>query len=86
MILCPEEMGFKKNWDAASIISQIRILARECSSPRNDGFTSFECKKDLYQLKEIVDAALTEAPDFGELEKQWLTEREQKRIIKILKS
>ena len=52
----------------------------------NDGFTSFECKKDLYQLKDIIDRALAEAPDFGEMEQQWLTEQEQKRIIKILKS
>lgn len=79
-------MGFNKSWDIPNIITQIHSLARECSSFRNDGFTSFECKKDLYQLKEIVSAALAEAPDFGSVEKQWLTEQEQKRIIKILKS
>jgi diphthamide biosynthesis methyltransferase len=79
-------MGFKKNWDVADIASQIHSLARECSSVYNDGFTSFECKKDLYQLKLIVDNALSNAPDFGELEQEWLTEQEQKRIIKILKS
>jgi hypothetical protein len=79
-------MGFRKSWDVAGIIGQVHSLARECSSPRNDGFTSFECKKDLYQLKEIVDAALAEAPDFGSIEEQWLTEQEQKRIIKLLKS
>jgi hypothetical protein len=79
-------MGFKKSWDTASIVSQIHGLARECSSARNDGFTSFEFKKDLYQIKEVIDAALAEAPDFGSIEKQWLTEQEQKRIIKILKS
>ena len=79
-------MGFKKSWDVANIANQIHSLARECSSMYNDGFTSFECKKDLYQLKEIIDHALAESPDFGELEDQWLTEQEQKRIIKILKS
>lgn len=79
-------MGFRKSWDAADIANQIHALSRECSSMYNDGFTSFECKKDLYQLKKIVDDALAEAPDFGEIEKQWLTEQEKKRIIKILKS
>jgi hypothetical protein len=79
-------MGFRKSWDIANIASQIHNLARECSSMRNDGFTSFECKKDLYQLKQIIDDSLAEAPDFGTLEEQWLTEQEQKRIIKILKS
>lgn len=79
-------MGFKKSWDVSDIARQIHSLARECSSMYNDGFTSFECKKDLYQLKDIVDRALEQAPDFGDLEQQWLTEQEQKRIIKILKS
>ena len=79
-------MGFKKSWDVPDIARQIHSLARECSSMYNDGFTSFECKKDLYQLKDIIDRALAEAPDFGEMEQQWLTEQEQKRIIKILKS
>jgi hypothetical protein len=79
-------MGFRKNWDVSDISRQIHSLARECSTPYNDGFTAFECKKDLYQLKDIIDRALAEAPDFGDLEQRWLTEQEQKRIIKHLKS
>ncbi len=78
-------MGFKKNWDAADIANQLHSLARECASPYNDGFTSFECKKDLYLIKKIVDSALADAPDFGELEQRWLKEQEQKSLIKILK-
>jgi diphthamide biosynthesis methyltransferase len=79
-------MGFKKSWDVADVTRQIHSLARECSTPYNDGFTSFECKKDLYQIKKIIDDALAEAPDFGALEEEWLQEQEKKRIIKILKS
>jgi len=76
----------KKNWDVANIASQLRELSNQCSSPYNDGFTAFELKKDLYQIKDLIDQALTRAPNFGELEQQWLTDQEQKRIIKILKS
>jgi hypothetical protein len=79
-------MGFKQNWDIADVSRQIHTMARECASPYNTGFQTFEIKKDLYQLKEIIDQALQDAPNFGELEKDWLTEQEQKRIIKILKS
>jgi hypothetical protein len=79
-------MGFRKSWDTGNIANQIHSLARECSSSYNDGFTAFECKKDLYQLKEILDTALAKVPNFGSIEEQWLTEQEQKRIIKILKS
>lgn len=79
-------MGFKKNWNIPEVVNQIHNLSRECSSPYNDGFIAFDCKKDLYQLKSIIDHALEQAPSFGEMEQQWLTEQEQKRIIKILKS
>ncbi len=79
-------MGFKKSWDVADVTRQLHSLARECASPYNDGFTAFYAKQDLYLIKQIVDQALEESPDFGELEKDWLQEQEKKRIIKILKS
>ena len=78
-------MGFKKRWDIADISSQIHALSSECASPYNDGFTAFELKKELYLLKDILDHAFMVAPDFGDLEQQWLQEQEKKRIIKILK-
>ena len=68
------------------IARQINSLSRECSSTYNDGFTTFELKKDLYQIKQLLDDALDRAPNFGQLEEDWLTEQEKKRIIKILKS
>lgn len=76
----------KKSWSVDDIIKQIHALSRECSSPYNDGFTAFECKKDLYQLKQILDDALLKSPDFGSSEEEWLREQEKKRIIKHLKS
>jgi hypothetical protein len=79
-------MGFKKNWEVGDITSQVHSLAREISSSYNDGFTQWNCKQDLYQIKQLVDQALSKSPHFGELEQQWLTEQEKKRIIKILKS
>jgi len=78
-------MGFKKNWDTADIATQINNIARECASPYNDGFTGWYLKQDLYVIKETLDHAFKMAPDFGDMEKQWLKEQEQKRIIKLLK-
>jgi hypothetical protein len=78
-------MGFKKNWDVSNVAGQIYTMARECASPYNDGFTTFEIKKDLWELKFIVDQAIKNTPTFSG-EEEWLTEQEQKRIIKHLKS
>ena len=51
-------MGFKKSWDATDVVSQIGSLARECSSPYNDGFIGWGCKQDLYQIQEAVKQAI----------------------------
>ena len=79
-------MGFMKNWDVSDITSQVHSLAREISSPYNDGYTQWHCKQDLYQIKQLVDQALARSPDFGDLEQEWLHTQEKKHIIKILKS
>jgi hypothetical protein len=79
-------MGFKKNWEVGDITSQVHSLAREISSPFNDGYTQWHCKQDLYQIKQLVDQALARSPDFGDLEQEWLHTQEKKHIIKILKS
>lgn len=79
-------MSIKKNWDTADIANQIRSISRECSSPYNDGFVSFGFKKDLYQIKFLIDEVLKNSPTFGQTEQEWLTEQEKQRIIKILKS
>ena len=75
----------KQSWSVEDIATQVHAIARECSSPYNDGFTAFELKKDLYQIKEILDTAISRSPTFYG-EQEWLKAQEQKRIIKILKS
>jgi hypothetical protein len=79
-------MGFKKSWEVGDITSQVHSLAREISSPYNDGYTQWHCKQDLYQIKQLVDQALSKSPQFGDLEQEWLQTQEKKHIIKILKS
>jgi hypothetical protein len=78
-------MGFKKSWDVSEITSQIHTLAREASSPLNDGFTGWGCKQDLLILQKLINDAVEKSPSYGETESAWLKEQEQKRIIKYLK-
>lgn len=75
----------KKDWSIEEISRQINSIARECSSPYNDGFTAFGLKQDLHTLKAVIDEALSKSPTFFG-EDEWLKEQEQKRIINILKS
>jgi hypothetical protein len=77
-------MGYKKPADVPDIISQIRQLASECRSHRNDGYTAFDLKKDLWLIKELLDEIIDDCPTF-EGEEEWLTKREKERIVNYLK-
>jgi hypothetical protein len=78
-------MGFNKNWSVIDINDQICTMQIEMNSPYNDGWTTWDIKQDLYQIKWLVDAALAETSVYpGEAE--WLREQEQKKILKILKT
>ena len=75
----------KKDWDINLLLSQVRSIEQQCRSPYNDGYTAFELKKELHMLKEAIDNAIRNTPVFAG-EKEWLTEQEHLRIIKILQS
>lgn len=76
----------QKNWNVEDIILQIKNLTRECSSPYNDGLSGWYLKQDLYLIKDTLESCLKQSPKFGNIEEEWLLEKEKNRIIKILKS
>lgn len=77
-------MGYIKKWSVEDIARQINHAYYICSDPRQDGFTTWGTKQDLYQIKWLIDEAIKKCPDFAP-EAEWLREQEQKKIIKILK-
>jgi hypothetical protein len=58
-------MGFKKSWDEGEIIRQLRIMAGECMSPYNDGFTGLYIKQDLLLIKFLLDDLIEQCPKFS---------------------
>ena len=74
----------QKTWNLSDLKRQISRISLECKSPYNEGFTSFELKKELYELKFLLDNELKSCPTFAG-ENEWLTEQEKTRIIKHLK-
>lgn len=56
-------MSYVQDWDFADIIRQIKRASSQVSSPYNDGYTSFEVKKDLikfqYEFQEIMNSLPT---------------------------
>ena len=66
-------MGFRKPLDYSSVNHQIYMSGVELYNHRNDGFTQFEIKKDLYRLKWLIDNIMKDAPEFSG-EKEFLEE------------
>ena len=77
-------MGFRKPMDYNSVSHQIYMAGVELHSPKNDGFTQWEIKKDLHRLKSLLDSIMKTAPTFVD-EDEFLREQEQKKVWHLLK-
>lgn len=58
-------MGYRKDWDTNAIKHWLWAMSHECSSPYNDGFTQFEVKKELLEIKFLVDDLVANTPKFA---------------------
>jgi len=76
-------MGFRKPMDYNSVSHQIYIAGVELHSPYNDGFTTFEIKKDLHKLKWLLDEIMADSPTFAG-EEEFLKEHDQKKMRRTL--
>jgi hypothetical protein len=76
-------MGFKFSYNITDAAREINAAAYDASNPKNDGFTAWGAKQDLYRLKWILEDALRRCPTFS-LEEEWLREQDKKKVIKYL--
>jgi hypothetical protein len=77
-------MGFKYCYNIENAVREIHGARRDASNSMNDGFISWGAKQDLLRLQYILDEAIRQCPSFGHIEREWIKEQEQKRIIDIL--
>jgi hypothetical protein len=54
----------------------------EMNSLHNDGYTTWEIKKDLYRIKFLVDQILASASSYAG-EEEWLDEESKKVAFKL---
>jgi hypothetical protein len=72
-------MSFIKKWDVNDIASQLHRMGMEASSPFNDGWTASGCKKEMYQLKCLIEDIYQKLPTFVG-EEEW----EKERVAELL--
>jgi hypothetical protein len=57
----------------------------ELTSARNDGFTTWAIKQDLYKIKFLLDEIMQTSPTYGEIEQEFLTEESKRQVWHLLK-
>lgn len=77
-------MGFRKPMDYNSVSHQIYMTGVEVCDSKNDGFTSFYLKQDLYKLKWLIDEIIKDSPTFVG-EDEFVKEHDQKVMWRRLK-
>lgn len=78
-------MGFRKPIEIDSITSQLRRAYGEINSPYNDGFTGWEIKRELYEIKWMLDRILKQSNSYGEIEERYLDQVAKNKVIEELK-
>lgn len=77
-------MGYYKKIDLKETQVKILIACAETNNRLTDGYIQFEIKKELYELKWILDEYFAKAPRFVG-EDEWVDEMIQKKVWEILK-
>ena len=75
--------GYIKKWNKDQILNQLRQAYYICSDPRQDGFTTWPVKQELYEIKWMLDEIIKQCPTFSP-EEEFLKEHEQKLLISVL--
>jgi hypothetical protein len=73
-----------KDWNIPKIVEEIRKISWAATDPRMDGFVTWGCKQDLYQLKWLIEQELDKCSTYGGLEDEYVKKHEQKELLKTL--
>ena len=67
------------------ILADLHAIYFLATDPRADGFTTWEHKKDLYEIQFALEEMIRKCPCHSDIESQWLREQEAEKIVRILK-
>lgn len=78
-------MAIMLNNKTDNISRELFKFYRELQDNMNDGFVQWEYKKSLIDAKYIIDNMLTTSSKFGSIEEDYIKQKEQEKLIGILK-
>ena len=72
-----------KDWDIKKICQEITKIRFAATDGHMDGFNTWGCKKDLYQLLWYIEDELDKCSTYAD-EKEYVKKREQNKLLKVL--
>lgn len=69
------------SWSVSRIQGDLQMMSHECKYHGNDGYTQFAIKKDLMEIKFLLEDLLETCPTFVG-EEEWLHERLVNKLSK----
>jgi hypothetical protein len=73
-----------KRWNISNIRSEIQKITFAGTDPRMDGFVTWGCKQDLYEILWFIEDELDKFGTYSELEEELLKKREQTKLLRAL--
>jgi hypothetical protein len=73
------------NGKTQAILNELFKVYYDVNDPYSDGFTQWENKKILIDIKYTLDTMMRSASKFGNIEEEYLKKKEQEQLIGILK-
>jgi hypothetical protein len=71
------------DWDLKKVKKQVDKIVFAATDPKMDGFNTWGCKKDLYEILWYVEDSLGKCSSYED-EHEFIKRREQKKLLKIL--
>jgi hypothetical protein len=72
-----------QDWNKADICNEIRKITFAAKDPRMDGFVTWGCKQDLYEILWFVEDELAKCSVYTD-EDEYVKKREQHILLKTL--
>lgn len=73
-----------KNWNSQDICNDIRKITFAATDPRMDGFVTWDCKRELYEILFFVQQELDKCGTYATIEDEYLKKHDQEMMLRAL--
>jgi len=73
-----------KSWNSQSICNEIRKITFAATDPKMDGFNTWGCKRELYEILWFVQQELDKCSTYSTIEDEYLKKHDQEMMLRAL--